>query len=145
MRPHQHPSSTGYGALVKGEDGGLHIRHFLTPADAARAARGRELLCPSVPVGQMARELVSKINDTSAAATTMRHAWTPAKLAARLGLSVRTINRRCEAGELPYIDHGTVSRPKRYIPAEAVQLILIHGLRGVGVMCRTGLLRRPSA
>ena len=36
-----------YPALVRGEDGNLHVRRFASAADAAGAARGRECAAPA--------------------------------------------------------------------------------------------------
>lgn len=38
---HRHP------ALVRGDDGNLHVRRFASAADAAGAARGRECAAPA--------------------------------------------------------------------------------------------------
>jgi hypothetical protein len=66
--------------------------------------------------------------------------WTPSQLAKLLGVSKRTVNRRCNADLLPFIDHGTPQRPRRYISPDVVRLVRIYGLAGVARMRQANLI-----
>ena len=66
--------------------------------------------------------------------------WTPARLGSLLGVSKRTINRRCEENLIPFVDQGTPKRPRRMISSETVKLIRVHGLAGVARMRAAGIL-----
>jgi hypothetical protein len=103
-----------HSALVRDDMGGLVLRRFPTAEAATEAAQAREL---TQPTGK---------------------GWTPARLGKELGLSKRTINRRCEADLLPHVDHGTPGRPRRIIPHAIVKLVKIYGLAGVGRMRQAG-------
>lgn len=82
-----------FAALVRGDDGALHVRRFATAADAAGvAAREREFV-PAYPIHPEDVKPTTK-------------GWPPSRLARELGISSRTICRRCERDQLPYINHG---------------------------------------
>ena len=108
--------SRRHPALVRDDTGGLAVRGFKTAEEASDAAQAREL---TTPTGK---------------------GWTPARLGKELGLSKRTINRRCESDELPFVDHGTATQPRRIIPAGIVKLVKLYGLGGVARMRKAGQL-----
>jgi signal peptidase I len=109
-----------HSALVRGEDGGLHVRRFEKRADAAAAEGSREV--------------------SPALATAGKKGWSTGKVAKLIGVSQRTIIRRCEDGTIPHTDHGTVGQARRTIASETVRLIRAHGLRGLGRMRQAGLV-----
>jgi hypothetical protein len=65
------------------------------------------------------------------------HGLTPPQLAKLIGVSGRTVERRCAAGYLPFMDHGP---KKRLIQWPTVDLVVAHGLGGVERMVRAGRL-----
>ena len=111
-------SAPKHSALFRDSLGGISVRHFPSAADAAKHGNARELAEP------IARESCK--------------GWTPARLAKELGISKRTINRRCEADLLPHMDHGTPDSPRRIIPAAIVKLVRIYGLAGVARLRSAG-------
>ncbi len=108
--------SRRHPALVRDHTGGLAVRQFATAEDATAAAQSRDL---AQPTGK---------------------GWTPARLGKELGLSKRTINRRCESDELPFVDHGTAKQPRRIIGMHIVKLVKLYGLGGVARMRKAGQL-----
>lgn len=104
-----------HAAIVRDDTGGLAVRHFATAEAAAEASAAREV----APTGK---------------------GWTPAKLGAEIGVSKRTINRRCEDDLLPHVDQGTPECPRRIIPMHIVKLVKLYGLAGVARMRRAGQL-----
>lgn len=104
-----------YGAMIRGDDGNLHIRHYRTPAQAAAmAAAHRELHEPAILTGAGIKS---------------------AALARELGLCGKTIRRAYAAGELPGIEHG----PKTLIiPHKVARAVRTYGLLGVRAMMRSG-------
>jgi hypothetical protein len=114
-------SAPKHSALFRDSLGGLTIRHFPSAEDAQKHHAARELAEPAPAAGSC-------------------KGWTPARLAKELGLSKRTINRRCEADLLPHMDHGTPDSPRRIIPAAIVKLVRIYGLAGVARMRSAGQL-----
>ncbi|WP_043586905.1 hypothetical protein [Geminisphaera colitermitum] len=114
-----------FAALVRGDDGALHVRRFATAADAAGvAAREREFV-PAYPIHPEDVKPTTK-------------GWPPSRLARELGISSRTICRRCERDQLPYINHGGASRPYRLIPLHVVKLVKLYGLASVARMRAAG-------
>lgn len=71
-------------------------------------------------------------------ATQSLKGWPPSRLAKELAVSVRTINRRCEADELPFVDNGTSKQCRRTIPGHVVQLVKLYGLGGVARLRKAG-------
>jgi hypothetical protein len=120
------PTIARHAALVRGEDGNLAIRSFETATQATAAARGREI----APNPGMPPILIQD----------GRQHWTVARLARTIGLTPRAIHHRCEAGELPHIDHGTEKRSRRLIPAWIADAVIRYGLRNVAARARAGTL-----
>lgn len=124
-------SNQTYPALVRDAKGNLEIKRYASSYDAMLASAGRELQTP--------RDGLIVID-----ATGRRKGYTVGRLAAYLGVSSRTIARRCESGELPHIDHGTAAKPMRIIPPDVVNLIHQRGLRGVACLMRSGRVRMKT-
>lgn len=102
-----------FGALVRGDDDNLHIRHFHTAASAAAiAAAQRDLAMPP-----------------DARSAGIRSA----DLARELGVSSVTIRRAWKAGELPAKEHGERTL---IIPHRIARLVRTFGLLGVRRMMR---------
>lgn len=111
-----------HAALVRGEDGGLAVRRFARAEDAQAHSDQREV-APERPATRYAKA-----------------DWTTGDLAKLLGVSQRTIIRRCELDLLPFVDHGTATQPRRRFTAETIRLIRRHGLGGVARMRQAGQL-----
>lgn len=127
-------------ALVRDDLGGLSVRRFASAADAAAIARDLAEV-PDIEAGEpTARKSMGAMKVKPAMGRNRSKGWTPAQLARLLGVSKRTINRRCEADLLPFIDHGTPEHPRRVIAPEVVRLVRLRGLGGVAAMRRNGLL-----
>lgn len=114
IRENRTLASGNHSALVRGDDGNLHIRHFPTAADAARVAAEREIAGRSIKGGLLSF-----------------------KLARDLGVHPKTIRRRWERGELPGVEHGERTL---VIPHEACRLVKIYGLVGYARMRAAGKL-----
>lgn len=117
------PPVGDFPALVRGEDGNLHIRKFPTSADAAAASSDRELPPP----------------DQVQIVCGVRRGWIQStKLAKKHGLHPRRIRRAYQNGELPgCIEHGAHTL---MVPSHLDRLISAYGLRGVGQMAKAGLI-----
>jgi hypothetical protein len=61
------------------------------------------------------------------------------RAARMIGVSAKTLNKRCVAGEIPFINNGTETKARRAIPRRVIELVHRHGLRGVAIMMETGL------
>ncbi len=107
-----------YSALVRGDDGGLEVRRFATREDAAAAESSREI----TPERKGGRD------------------YTTGEVAKQIGISQRTIIRRCDKGEIPFKDQGTSGQARRMISSHTLRLIKTHGLRGLARMIQAGLL-----
>lgn len=105
------------GALVRGDDGNLHLRQFATPAMAAQAAAARELAPPAD---------VLLVQSEPARVGRLRRETTLKGLARELGVSSRTIRRY-----LPWLRHRQPAYGRTFIPQEEVVLIKSYGLHGV--------------
>jgi hypothetical protein len=118
-----------YPALVRGDDGSLHVRSFATAEDANAAARANPSLDHEpAPVP---------------AADAWKHTGSPAELAARLGFcSGQTITRLCRDGSLPCRDEGAGRMLPRYrLPIRAiVASVAARGLRATIAAHRAGQL-----
>lgn len=104
-----------FGALVRGDDDNLHIRHFHTAASAAAIASAQ-------------RDLAMPPDARSAGIRS-------ADLARELGVSSVTIRRAWKAGELPAKEHGERTL---IIPHKIARLVRTFGLLGVRRMMRAG-------
>lgn len=98
-----------HGALIRGDDGNLHIRHFATAADASAASQDRELPTPTTSVTFTTR--------------LRRREWRLADAAREIGVSAKTLRRY-----LPHIRHRAASPKITYIPGDEINLIKLHGL-----------------
>lgn len=117
------PASIGnFAALVRGEDGNLHMRHFPTAADACTASSHLERTPDAEQVRIVCGRRGGEIKST--------------KLAREIGVHPRTIRRAFERGELPGCkEHG----PRiLMVPMHIYRLIMAYGLRGVGRMAKAG-------
>ena len=104
-----------YAALMRGDDGNLHIRRYRSAQEAAAVAALREL--------PEAREDLKGIKS---------HAF-----ARQLGVHPKTIRRMWSRGDLPGILHG----PRTLlIPRLICRLARTYGLIGVARMIRQGRL-----
>ncbi len=100
-----------HAALVRGDDEGLHVRHFATAAEAATASQAREIAPePGLKSTVLAR---------------------------RIGVHPRTLRRAHDRGELPGVKHG---ERILIIPRRVCRLVMTHGLLGVAGMVRRGQL-----
>ncbi len=119
-------SSPAYPALIRGDDGGLHVRSFATGELANAAARAN----PSL--------------DHAPARDAWKHTGSPADLSARLNgvPSASTITRLCQRGELPCRDDGAGQKLPRYrLPIRAiVASVAARGLRATIAAHRAGQL-----
>jgi hypothetical protein len=118
-----------HSALVRGDDGALHVRRFATGDDARGASAARDLTPESI---------ASIAGPTSGLMPS-------AVFARKLGIHPRTVRRLHARGALPgSVDHG--ARLLR-VPAHLLRLAVVYGLRGVERMAAAGLLqagdRRP--
>lgn len=143
-------------ALYRDERGEVVVRRFADEAEARRAGPAalrafREVRDEAqTPGGVRSQErddgvrgvavLAAPARVHGLGAPTSRPAWPVSRVARELGVHPRTITRRCVNGELPFVDHGTADRGQRFIPAGVVELIRVHGLRGVAAMMRAGML-----
>ena len=112
-------------ALVRGDDGNLHIRRFATPADATAASLTREIGLP--PVDEIRMVMGRKGG-----------ALSPREFADHLGISARTVRRAYADGGLPgATEHG----PKLLkIPASTLRLAQAYGLRQLVRITKAGLI-----
>lgn len=112
-------------ALVRGDDGNFHVRHFATPADATAASLDREL---RVPPADEIRMVMGRKGG----------ALSPREFADRIGVSARTVRRAYADGGLPGAkEHG----PKLLkIPASTLRLAEAYGLRQLVRMTKAGLV-----
>ena len=100
-----------HAALVRGDDEGLHVRHFPTASAAAKASQAREI----APEPGLRSTL----------------------LARKIGVHPRTLRRAHDRGELPGIKHG---ERLLIIPRRVCRLVMTHGLLGVAGMIKRGEL-----
>jgi hypothetical protein len=107
-----------YSALVRGDDGSLEVRRFDNQEDATAAEASREV----APERKGGRD------------------YTTGEIAKIIGISQRTIMRRCDRGEIPFKDQGTLGCARRMISTHTLRLIKTHGLRGLARMIQAGLL-----
>jgi hypothetical protein len=111
-----------HSALVRGDDGALHVRRFATGVDARSASAALELTPETV---------ASIAGPTSGLMPS-------AVFARKLGIHPRTVRRLHARGALPgSVDHG--ARLLR-VPAHLLRLAVVYGLRGVERMAAAGLL-----
>ena len=102
-----------YGGLVRGDDGGLHMRGFPTGELANQAAQ------------QSGRDFILRDADKKPAAL-----GSPAELSKRLGgtPSAATITRACKRGDLPCRDDGAGEKLPRYrLPVRAIVASVMNG------------------
>lgn len=113
-----------HAALVRGDDGNLHVRQFPTAADASAASQHRELNPPRLDVLMIAGKRSGSIRSP--------------EFARRLGVHPRTIRRCFERGGLP----GAKEHGQRIleIPLRLLRLAEAYGLRGVERMAKQGQL-----
>lgn len=113
-----------HSALVRGEDGNLHIRNFPTAAAACTASSHLERTPDAAQIQIVCGRRGGEIRST--------------KLAREIGVHPRTIRRAFERGELP----GCKEHGERIlmVPMHIYRLIMAYGLRGVGRMARVGLI-----
>lgn len=115
-----------FGALVRGDDGGLDVRNFKTGEDANAAAQAS------------GRDFLLRDADRKPAAL-----GSPAELSERLGgkPSAATIARACKRGDLPCRDDGAGEKLPRYrLPIRAiVASVLNGGMRATIARHRAGL------
>ena len=123
-------STRTYGALIRGEDGALHVRSFPTPGDASAAANGNTSLNHETP--------------TLAGRDPWKHTGSPAELSRRLNgaVSAQTILRLCRTGGLPCRDDGAGATLPRYkLPIKAILAsVMVRGLRATVAAHRHGSL-----
>ncbi|EIQ00718.1 hypothetical protein OpiT1DRAFT_05273 [Opitutaceae bacterium TAV1] len=136
----KHPGQS-FAALVRGDDGGLHVRSFPSAQEAATAsAPAREAAGGAPDLRMSCSASLAAPHPEAGTAGTSPRGWRPSRLARELGVSKRTVSRRCEANELPFIDHGGGKRPYRIIPMHVVKLVKLYGLGGVARMRAAGQL-----
>lgn len=118
-----------YGALIRGDDGSLHVRRFATGEDANAAAQAN----PSLDYEPAS---------LPASRDPWKHTGSPAELSRRLGgvPSADTITRLCKRGELPCRDDGAGAKLPRYrLPIRAILAsIAARGLRATVAAHRSG-------
>lgn len=122
--------ATAHAALVRGDDGGLHVRTFATAEAANAAAQGN----PS---------LDHEPAETPAAKA-WRHTGSPVAVSRALGgaVSPRVIRNLARAGGLPARDDGAGAVKARYVlPIKAiVASVAARGLRATVAAHRAGKL-----
>ena len=115
-----------HAALIRGDDGGLHVRNFATGEDANAAAQANSSLD----------------YEPASARATWRHTGSPAELSRRLNgvPSVDTITRLCRDGGLPCRDDGAGRKLPRYrLPIRAILAsVAARGLRATVAAHRAG-------
>jgi len=111
-------TAPAHAALVRGDDGGLTVRHFDSTADATAACAAYEPPAPSAQ--DMQRNMTST------------HAF-----AHEIGMHPKTLRRAVIKYRLPAVDHGAHSL---FIPNRICRLIRLYGLRGVAGMSLRGEL-----
>jgi hypothetical protein len=120
------PRRPAHGALIRGDDGALHVRSFATGADANAAAQAN----PSL--------------DHEPARDAWKHTGSPAELSRRLNgvPSADTITRLCRRGDLPCRDDGAGLKLARYrLPIRAILAsVAARGLRATVAAHRAGQL-----
>ena len=120
-----------YAALVRGEDGGLHVRSFASGEDANAVARAN----PSLDAGTGLLTPAEKA---------WRHLGSPADVSNALGghPCAATITRMCKTGGLPCRDDGCGAFRARYrLPLKAILAsIAVRGLRATVAAHRAGRL-----
>lgn len=117
-----------FPALVRGDDGGQHVRSFATAAAANLAACAN----PSLDF------------QPTPATEAWKHAGSPTELAEKLGgiTSAATITRLCKTHSLPCRDDGAGTKLPRYkLPIRAiVASVQARGLRATIAAHRAGQL-----
>jgi transposase InsO family protein len=125
---HRRPA---YPALIRGDDGGLHVRSFATSEDAGAASRANPSLDHEPYAAPAGRD-------------PWKHTGSPAELSRRLNgvPSADTITRLCREGGLPCRDMGTGRTLPRYrLPIRAILAsIAARGLRATVAAHRAGQL-----
>lgn len=107
-----------HAALVRGDDGSLHVRHFAT-AQAAQAA-------------QIPQDFV--VDDSPRAAGRPRGRVRLSEAAREIGVHPKTFKKY-----LKHIRHEHPSPYVVYIPRSELDLIRIHGLHGLARMRAAGV------
>lgn len=126
------PRTVLHSALVRGEDGGLHVRRFPTPALAREASRHREVVPPLAPWATPAPDELARV------AGPARGEVSSTEFARRLKIHPRTVRRWFSAGGLPGArEHGP--RTLR-VPLRLLRLAQCYGLRRVVAWGKEGLL-----
>jgi hypothetical protein len=115
-------SGPQHSALVRGDDGGLHVRRFAS-GDAARAASA-------------AREITPE--DVASIAGPTAGLMRASAFAAKVGVSPRTVRRMYARGALPGAREDGPHLLK--VPVHLLRLATVYGLRGVERMAAAGLL-----
>lgn len=112
-----------HSALVRGEDGNLHIRRFSSAKDAMVANRERDLPAPDQVAVVMGRQ-----------GGRIRHTV----FARKLGLTPRQIRNAYKDGGLP----GAIEQTERIleVPVHLVRLAEAYGLKQVVRMAKAGLI-----
>lgn len=129
LRPH--------AALIRGDDGNVHIRRFDTAAQAATASRDREIGTPNIerrtPNTQVpsAEEVAAVIGKRSGE---MRHT----EFARELGISPRIVREQYKRGGLP----GTKEHSAYIliVPTHLLRLARTYGLRQVERLAKAGMI-----
>lgn len=113
-----------HAALVRGDDGNLHMRRFDSGAAAAMAAGAREIVPPTTEI-----EMVMGRKG---------HFLSPRQFAEKLGISSRTVRRAFNEGGLPGAkEHG----PKTLrIPSATLRLAEAYGLQRVVRWAKAGVI-----
>lgn len=115
-----------FPALVRGDDGSLHVRIFATAAAANDAARAN----PSLDY------------EPATLRDPWKHTGSPADLAKALGgcVSARTLWQLARSGGLPARDDGAGAKKARYrLPIRAILAsIKVRGLRATVAAHRAG-------
>lgn len=123
------PATPRHTALVRGDDGALHVRRFATARGAAFIASQQRDLEPPRPVVMTMRRRAAE----------MRHT----EFAAELGISQRIVRAAFKRGELPGAkEHSAYIL---MVPTELLRLAKVWGLRHVGRLAKAGKLSAPSA
>jgi hypothetical protein len=128
-------AGAGHAALVRGDDGNLHIRHFATAQDAAVASAGRELEPPSavLPPTEQVQAVIGRRSGE------MRHT----EFARTLGLTPRQVRDCWKRGGLPGAkEHSAYIL---VVPRYLLRLAQTYGLRQVERMAKAGLLSSPAS
>lgn len=115
-------SGQPHSALVRGDDGGLHVRRFAS-GDDARAASAVRDIAPE---------------DIAAVAGNTRGLVRASVFAQKVGVSPRTVRRMYARGALPGAREDGPRLLK--VPAHLLRLAAAYGLRHVERMARAGKL-----